>query len=456
MMSVLNGYLDQSRPIPGSQYKTDDAVLLLRQSPGGAPPSDKFDQISNPLVPPMNTPTQLSHFFDGLYDLSPESHISRLLKSILGDACMGTISKQFTQARMNDVILTTHFSDLDRLYGDVFGLRRFQGEALPFNPYSDLATPEAWADLHARDASYRNKIEAFSRGINQGGTPTGMEIAAEAMLGAPVQIYETWAFVDEAMTSPGGLNAANIGANPYSVLEAEHYSDLNRQTYSDIEGGIGSYGRTTSSNRSEFVVRPMRPISLEEYYQLIKVISRLKPAEALLTVDSGGVALHKPVLLRNVWSDSIYWEIRSTISTSTEKAPIYVQPKAVQKDLLTLLIERIEDFLFAPAIPQAKPAFSAFQGEKFAYNSDVVSIDSYARFSDGTVNTTGNWLHDVDVNGKVRERVPNSALATPQEILSGRLASDGIVVSSPYAIDRSQGAITATSSYRESLGSMGT
>jgi hypothetical protein len=378
MSTVISAFLDQGLTQAGTRYDTGTPALLNQQVPNGSPEPPAFTVISNGLQPSPTISTQMHHFPDSIYDLRPESHITRLTSAILGDPCMGIISKMYTQARMSDYLLTTHFSDLDRMFGDVFGVHRFQAEALTFNPYVDQATPEAWADLFARDASYRNRIEQYARGINMGGTVQGMETVAEAILGCPVQIYETWTFVDQFSTSPGGLNAANIGANYYGSIEAqqEHYSDLERQTYADIEGGIGSYGRTTSSNRGEFIVRPMRAISLEENYQLIRVLTRLKPAEALLTISSEGVALHKRVTMRAVDADSTNWQVKRTVTPLPDKALAY-----------------------AP-IPATTPVFGAFQGTYWNSTDNIVSVEASA-LSNGdshAVNSPGTYSVLQDAN----------------------------------------------------------
>jgi hypothetical protein len=387
----LSPYLDQGLTQAGSRYDTANPVVLNQQVPSGSPQSSDYTIISNGLQPSPSISTQLHHFPDSVYDLSPESHISRLVGAVLGDASMGLISKMYTQARMSDYLLTTHFSDLDRMFGDIFGVHRFQAEALTFNPYVDQATPEAWADLFSRDAAYRNRIEQFARGINMGGTVQGMETVAEAILGCPVQVYETWTFVDQFSTSPGGLSAANIGANYYGSIEAqqEHYSDLERQTYSDVEGGVGAYGRTTSSNRGEFIVRPMRAISLEENYQLIRVLTRLKPAEALLTISSEGVALHKRVAMRSVDADSINWIIKRAVTPVPDKVTSYVPPVAVVTEPTITIKNPGGDYL--PNIENTLGVFSSFGGHSSTLAGIIpTTFMGYGVFG---VYQSSNWYH---------------------------------------------------------------
>jgi hypothetical protein len=473
----VNSYLDQGLTQAGTRYQTDTSAVLDQQVPNGAPESSDYQVISNGILPSPNVSAQLHHFPAAVYDLSPQSHLSRLIKSVLGDSCMGLISKQYAQARMNDVILTTHFSDLDRFFGDVLGVHRLEAETLPFNPYTDQATPEAWADIHARDASYRARIEQFSRGMNMGGTIEGIETVTEAILGCPVQVYETWTFVDQFASSPGGLLAANIGSNYYSEVVTQTYASLDRQTYADIEGGIGSYGRTTSSNRGEFIVRPMRAITLEENYQLIRVLSRIKPAEALLTVNPSGVALHRPVSLRSVDADSTYWQVKSSVAPSSSQAALYAEG-GVTKPVGSSVVQTIPPGQVQQTYERLSSAFSAYQGESYTHNSDIVSLTSYSQVSypgnveyqnvdtsrvgtfvttinefgttsHAQVVSTVNWDRDPQQSGFYADRVPDRAIASVYDILLGRLISNGVLSSPPYAVDRFNGAITAYSAFYE-------
>lgn len=543
MSQPFSGFLDSSLPPPGYRFNTDIPVLLNQQAPSNAPDSADSSVVSNPLMPAATTSSQLAHFFEGVYDLSPDSHLTRLVSTILGDACMGMISKQYTQARMGDVLLTTHFSDLDRLYGDVFGLHRLQNEILPFNPFTDQATPEAWANVHARDSSYRARIEQFARGLNMGGTAQGMEVIAEAILACPVQVYETWSFVDLTTSSPGGLNSGNVGPQYYSAVERLSYAELERQSHADLEGNSGSYGRTTSTNRGEFVVRPLRPISLEENYQLIRTLTRIKPAEALLTVSSAALTLHKRVSIRNVAADSTFWQVKAVVNPPKAVLPVYNDPNShAYVTFGTGYFETYHNFAFTDValaygsfksnptlrnfrnfqqlyslrgetttgnvsfdsgqnyVPRVYPAFGAYQGAHFNYNSDVVGVLGYTQrelvvYEDHlTVDTIRNrWgipksitTQEPDQNGQLHyvtryetgfsvraieqgnqalpyrfyenggpdnwlrgdvDRLPINALAT--SIFSGRLVSDGVLVSPPYLVDRFSGAVTTSPAFRE-------
>jgi hypothetical protein len=393
----------------------DTAVLLARQAPTGAPLPEGVTPVSDPIVTVPRSTDMLAHFFDGLYDKSPESHLSRLLKVLLGDAGMGALRKRYATARFQQVILTTHYSDLDRLYGSLFGFRRVTAEALDIDPYFEDSTPEEWEAIEARDAAYRNRVEQFSRALPLGATKAGMEAVASAVLGGTeVSVYETYLLVDENGDNAGGAPIP-VGARTYGDIEQQYrfYGEIQRGTYGDAEGGSGSFGRTTTQNRSEFIVRPKRAITLEETYELIRVLSRLKPAEALLTVDSQGVAIHTPVKLRAVAADSTYWEVATKVAPANPVADAYLR---IHADKST-------------PVPQPRPAFSGYQGEAWSYNSDVIKVSSYTESPDAPhpIKATSNY-ETIYRSGKPVTFTANRALVDSTRLLLGRSVSDGVLI----------------------------
>src|SRR5699024_9504627 len=135
------------------------------------------DPISN--APPSSV--RMRHFFDGLYDLSAESHLSRFCKVLLGDAGAGYLQQVYLYARTQSVLATMRFSDLDAFYGDVLGLERMSWERTDPARYLTANTPSEWDEIEARDAAYRARIEAFSRSLGMGGTPSGLIGVATAL-----------------------------------------------------------------------------------------------------------------------------------------------------------------------------------------------------------------------------------------------------------------------------------
>lgn len=401
---------------------TQDSVLLDLQSNPGLPAPTGTTSVTDPLSPPPRAADVLDHFFEGVYDKRPESHLSRFLKVLLGDTGAGQLRKRYIISRMQQVLLTTHFTDLDSLYGALFGLRRLSGEGLDFDPYFDTATPEEWESISARDAAYRNRVEQFGRALPLGATKAGMEAVASAVLGGTeCTVYETYMLVDENGSNPGGAPPP-VGARTYGDVQQEYryYAEMQRGTYGDIEGGTGSFGRTTTQNRSEFIVRPKRSLSLEETYELIRVLDRLKPAEALLTIDPEGVEVHTPVTLRAVAADSTYWEVETRVATDEKVQLAYLRP-----------------MLRGSTTPMAqpRPAFSGYQGEAWSYNADVTRVTSYTEDEHHDLQQTRNYQRVMHGTTSV-DYTADRALMDQARILLGRYVSDGVVVSAPYAPSR--------------------
>jgi hypothetical protein len=248
--------------VPGSRYDSANPVLLNLQAPTGVPRSSRLASVSDPLgaTPPLGS--RLDHFWPGLYDLSPESHLSRLLNAILGDAGIGAVSKQFTVSRLQSMVMTTRYLDLDRLYGGLLGMRRMAVENLGMDPYVDGATPAEWEVIDAKDAAYRSRVEAFSRALSMGPTPDGMAALAQAVTGVECVVHESYLDADD--TAGPGDNPAPPGGRTYGEVETSFiYYGFMRNTYADIEAKVAplkavenAYSRTSGAGVPTAQARP--------------------------------------------------------------------------------------------------------------------------------------------------------------------------------------------------------
>lgn len=383
-----------------------DSPLFDMQAPKGVPLSNVFSSVSDPLLPPQNTRDMLAHFFGEIYDLSPESHLSRLLGVILGDTGVGILRKKFTYMHLSNTLSTAHFYDIDRLFADVFGFRRFLSEGLPLDPYTEEGDSAEWEAVLAADASYRNRVEQFVRGVNWGATLPGMYADAEAIIGHPVRIYELFNFLDDEETYEP-TTADEVYS--YGELEVFTYGDLDAKTYAEIEGENAYQGRSFMS-RNEFIVRPLRQITAEEKYHLVTVLNRLKPAGSMMTIDPTGIEINNQVWPSGVYSPSNYWHIDKKVSATEENKAAYAR------------------FLDGDPVEQPRPAFGDYQGEEWTYNGDVLSVRSYAE-QDGEIIAASNFERVVDQNGKTFDYEPIEALTTATDLARGRVTQDGVLAS---------------------------
>lgn len=405
--------------LPGSRYDSTNPVLLNLQSPTGIPRSSRLSSVTDPLGAVPRVADQLAHFWPGLYDLNPESHLSRFLKVLLGDSGIGAVAKQYTVSRLHSVVMTTRYNDLDRLYGGLLGMRRMASESLGTNPYTEDATPEEWEVIDARDSAYRSRVETFSRAMTLGATPEGMAALAQAVTGVECRVHEAYLDVDDEFSVPA---PAPETGRTYGDVEDDFgfYGAMNRGSYADVEGGFAVFGGSgdTDSNRSEFIVSPKRMLSLEETYELSLVLRRFKPAGALLRISPQGVPVHRPIIPRHVYADSVHWEVSAKV--------------APKKD-----VESAYGRSLGPGVPTSQPraAFSGYQGEAWSYNADVASVFSYTVGEDGEVSDRYNYQR-VMVGDTPHDYVPAEALASQQAILSGRLVSDGVASATPFSSER--------------------
>ncbi len=387
-----------------------DSPLFAMQAPKGVPLSSAFEAISDPLLPPQGRQEMLAHFWDEIYDLSPESHLSRLLAVILGDPGVGQLRKQYTYSHLSASLATARFYDIDRLFADVFGFRRFLAERLPFDPFENNGTASEWEAVLAADATYRNRVEHFVRGVNRGATLPGLYAVSEAVLGHPVRIYELFHFLDDSETYES--NSSGL-TNTYEELEAKTYAELETMTYGELEGASAYQGRSFES-RTEFIVRPLRTITAEEKYHLNRALSRLKPAGTMLTIDPSGITIDTPTPAAAAYSPSSYWHVRSEVAAQERNRGVY--PRYSQ----------------GRAVEQPRAAFSEYQGEEWYYPT-VVSVTSYSQ--EGETIRPDNFERVVDYDGRVRDYEPEQAMASASDLSRARLSRDGILVAPVF--DRS-------------------
>lgn len=526
-------------------------TLLDMQVPSGIPLSSEVQKVSDPLLPPQATPGLLSHFYDGIYDLRPESHLSRLLNVLLGDAGVGQLRKRLVYTQISSMLSTSHFYDIDRLFADVFGFRRFLSEGLDLDPTTQGGTMEEWEAVLAADASYRNRVEQFVKGIAWCTTPYGIEQVCSATIGYPVEIVESYQNVDVGLLDTPDIPA---GQFTYGELESFTYGELESRSYSEIDpsetdptvspidigpgssssgaptvftgpalsltpmatpglGGTTVYYRTTPAadgtfsidtslsdtwvsgfwplgqyvhvdvisggtvlestlvnlkqrivvqvtsgtplnfsvtcagfwslseihtrvliqsgdtninpwnsqsplalkpSRTNFTVRPLRPITQEERAHLIRVLDRLKPVNSRAIIDLRGVPAYSSVEVNGVYTPSTYWSIRGEVIPGVGVADAYSRTGESGE-----------------AVEQPLPVFTEYQGEEWAYNGDVVSVTSYA-FDESGVFQTSNYERVVDQsNHKAVDYLPTKGTASLSDVKRGKAVRDGILVTSP-------------------------
>lgn len=406
------------------------------------------------IVPDYLVDQQMAHFPEELYDLRPESHLVRLMKAILGDSGAGQLRKRYLMARFQQVMSSTHFFDLDSFYGALFGINRRRYEAIPINPYRDVATPDEWDDIHVSDTSFRERIVALAKAIPMGGSPRGMQTAAEAITGTPCDILENWARMDYYLArgydpEPGMEVQPEWVPRQWADVESAFtsYADMdddNTQNWNDVSfhykmpdprNGLDPI----TGDRTAWTVRPRihysgsywdQETKAEDALSIRQVLNVLKPSGSRLLLAMNGVNLHVPEPIRGITADSEHWEISSE-----------VEPYAASDVDLTAVyplsygqLERGLEPSEAHILP--RPPFSSSAGEGWSYNTEVVSVSSFSIAEDGAVSQPYNYEIVNFYDGSQTTYGPSLAVMDPQQAEAARLASDGSLMAAPYSQER--------------------
>jgi hypothetical protein len=408
-----------------------EGILPLQASPSD-PTLPTLATATGMLTPDEATAKRLNHFDPNLFDLRPESHLVRFMRVLLGDTGAGQLRKRYTVARLQTVLNSTHFYDLDGLYGSLFGAQRTAFERLPINPMTGTATPDDWDDISTRDASYRERIYALAKALPLAGTVAGLQQAAEALTGVECDVEETWKILDSGITTSAG----------YTWDEIEGLG-----TWDDIEGpsatwdsvaGVVTIGRAGVSNRDEVYVRPKKDyaamsadsreverLRLEDEMGLQRVLSAIKPAGVLLTIDPSGLPLHRRGAIAAIVADSNYWEV---VRKVRPKPGIAVSEVYGEK-------QAVLDGNGFQVIP--RPPFSGGQGYQWSYNPLITSVSGFATSADGTVVDPSDW--EIVINpatDRTEQYVPAKGIADQRTVLAAQASADSILVAHPYSAPR--------------------
>lgn len=402
---------------------TDTAdILRYQQGVDVASPPDGFDQVTNPLNPSLRAASRFAHFSSDVYDLSPESHLSKLMKVLLGDAGTGQVQKRLLLARLQASIGGTNFFDLDAFYGAIFGAQRRTAEVLDVNPHIDMLTPDEWELALLRDGSYRSRASRLAAAIHLGATAGGIRAAAEALIGARCDVQEQWQ-----------ISQDNPYANTWETLEAFTWDQLEAYTWDQLETTTTFSATVVEVPYNTIHVYPHKVLDPGSRWDVERALDRLKPAGSTVVVHTGVETLDEDVPAK-AYADSEFWEVRSKV-------------RNVKGFSDRLLLDGEEgEFLTL-----AKPPWSWYSGEAWTHLvNDPVAL---AYTTPGAPSVSQN----IDVaaqmltpqrytawNGQDITYLPTYALRPIQGIYSGRMVSDGVLAAHPYEGLRGSSGSTST------------
>lgn len=408
-------------------------LILSQRGTESAPVPAGMSEITNPLHPSKRIIDRLGNFPSESYDLSAESHLTKLIKVLLGDTGVGQLHKKMILTRIQQSVGGTHFFDLDAFYGAVVGVLRRSDEQLPKDPFRESVSESEWNEIVVRDASYRSRVEQFAKALNLGSTPMGMEVAAEAVLAVNCDVVENWVVDDDL-------------ASKWSTVESiGTYATLAAYSYAQLEG-YGALNGVSSpvKNRHKFTVYPHRALTEEERYDAIRVLERLRPAGSLIEISPIPSNAYSVVSPASVFSDSEHWKIKTLIANVL----VGNQPTALY-----------DNTNYGSMIEKPIDLWSSYQGESWSLlhtNPSVVAFTSV-----GSPSSTSRFdvtASDLPSQQEIMEvgavtYLPQYALMPLTSVMSGRVISEGILTSNPYSGTRDattpvEGVFSSTSSFK--------
>jgi hypothetical protein len=443
--------IHQSAGFFDTSQQPSSAILPLQAVPSD-PTLPTLNSTTGLLSPDQATAQRMQHFPETLYDLSPQSHLVRFARALLGDSGAGQLRTRYTVARLQTTLGGTHFYDLDGFYGALFGAQRRVEEQLPINPMYQTAEPDEWDDIDTSDARYRERLYALAQSLPMAGTVPGLQQAAEALTGVECDVYETWRLIEAGGKSTLGRT--------YDQVQADFTSwdtfEVTKETWNSVSGRV-QIGRSGADNRDEVYIRPKRdytPVDgtqeayreaerqrLEDEMAIQRVLNRLKPAGVLLTVDNQGLALHIPAQIAGLVADSNFWEVvtkvqpRPGLNTDPDSTPYPVSPVKVSTGVVT-------DGVLAP-LPV--PPFHNSQGNQWSYNTSITSVNAYAVSAEDTVvdgDTDGlitdrqDWekvLTGTGASATVTEYRPARGITDQRALLAAQASADSVLMAHPYS-----------------------
>lgn len=109
--------------------------------------------IPEALNPPISFYKRLERFDDTIYNIGRDSHLFRFLLALCGDAGAGDVKRKLLYPRLQYILSSTFFSDIDLLYGNAFLLPRLSNEIYFTDPKYEALTFDEWQEVYQKDSS---------------------------------------------------------------------------------------------------------------------------------------------------------------------------------------------------------------------------------------------------------------------------------------------------------------
>lgn len=292
------------------------------------------DDHSFPLLPPKSIEARLLNFDSLVFNTDPTSTIYKFMDALCGDAGAASLKKESFMSRLNGALETTYFSDLDYIFGNLGLLARTPYESYPYDPIGGQLTSDQWDEVNTKDAWYRDRIRKYFIACGMGGTPDGLRMTTLAATSTDCDLYEIWRY----MSNYGLTSSPTIG-----------------------DHGAVALGRSPVSARNEVVIVPHKEtITGHEKRLLLQMLERLAPAETIVTVNLGGVAVRTPLRVQSAAADNSYYQVEKYLIST----PILSQ--IPPPELLAVDLQPSEQWMFrTPTDPRGNRCpYTAFNNSQ--------------------------------------------------------------------------------------------
>lgn len=417
-MSVTNSgdaavFFDQA------QSQNVDALITEQLDPS-QPQLKGLNTTTNPLVTDKHLSIRTRAFDPERFDLSDTSHLTKLISALLAGSGLGGVRRQQIIARMGVALSGTHFLELDGFWGALFYLSRSEEEKLPttdagtpIDPRVDVADSITWDTVQARDGRYRSRIEQLARGFASGGTFGGFKLAVRAVLNSEADVVESWVYADAQ-----DANSTSFITNSWLAVSLQYptWASLEGRNWQNLAFGGDIAIQTPLGNRSEVAIIPGRPITEVERMQLYDVLDKLAPAGVIVTIADSFFTTEDEVPIRSVYADSVDWMIVSLVTQSPSLPP------------------DTDVYPVTSPVESGRPGFGRYTGERWSYNGQISSVDSYSIDDRRVVH--GDYQTVTFSDGSAHAYSAGDALVDSKQLALARASSEGIMTTFPFVEDR--------------------
>ena len=275
-------------------------------------------------MPSKSTELRLEHFDEDVYTADSSTVLFKFLDTMCGDSGAGTLKKEIFIQRLSGAISSIYGSDLDYIFGNVHFLSRSPEESYNYDTATEMLTSDQWDEVRIKDAWFRARITEYFKACTAGGTHEGIRLAVHAAVSVDCEIFEVWRYMDSfGLTAP--------------------------------------LGRAPSNTRQEVVIRPHKEVLEPKERRLLRdMLDKLTPQDTVMTIDTQGLSVSSPVVVRAQAADSTYYQVEKIV-TGTPVLDSLPAP-----ELLAIDLDPTEKWLFSKS-PELAPYAQFNISQEYGY-----------------------------------------------------------------------------------------